>query len=104
MSVQVCGRKPAGSEDPSKQFKESPKKSDQDDDYRWTTASRRFGTAPLKDDGSVSAWFWHTKRMLNAKTKGKKLFHICFNFPLAIGTLCTDDTADLLWQFGNLSH
>ena len=45
LSVQVCGRKPAGSEDLSNQFEESPKKSDQDDDYKWTIASRRLGVA-----------------------------------------------------------
>ena len=43
LSVSVCGRKPVGTEDLSKQPEESPKKSDQDDNCRWTTRSRRLG-------------------------------------------------------------
>ena len=44
--VLVCGRKPAGTEDSPKRSKESPMKSDQDGDCRWTIGSRRLGTAP----------------------------------------------------------
>ena len=43
LSVSVCGRKPAGTEDLSKKSKESPVKSDQDDNCWWTTGSRRLG-------------------------------------------------------------
>ena len=46
MSVLYCGRKPTGLEDLPKQTKESPEQSDQNGDCRWTTGSRRFGTAP----------------------------------------------------------
>ena len=46
LSVSICGRKPAGTEDAPKRSKESLVKSDQDGDCRWTTGSRRLGTAP----------------------------------------------------------
>ena len=46
LSVSICGRKPAGTEDSLKHSEESPEKSDQDGDCRWTTGSRRFGTTP----------------------------------------------------------
>ena len=43
LSVSICGRKPAGTEDSPKHSEESPKKSDQDGDCRWTIGSRRLG-------------------------------------------------------------
>ena len=51
LSVSVCGRKPAGTEDLPKHSEELPEQSDQDGDCRWTTGSRRFGTAP------ATIWF-----------------------------------------------
>ena len=50
LSVSACGRKPAGIEDSPKHSEESPEKSDQDGDCKWTTGSRRFGTAPMTSD------------------------------------------------------
>ena len=47
LSVSVCGRKLVGAEDLPKRSEESPVKSDQDGDCRWTTGSRRFGTVPM---------------------------------------------------------
>ena len=52
LSVSVCGRKPAGTEDLSKQPKESPEKSDQDDNFRWTTGLRRLKLRLRQ------IWFW----------------------------------------------
>ena len=46
LSVSVCGRKPAGTEDSLKHSEASLEQSDQNSGYRWTTGSRRFGTAP----------------------------------------------------------
>ena len=43
LSVSNYGRKPAGTEDPLKQSEESPEKSDQDSNCKWTTGSRRLG-------------------------------------------------------------
>ena len=43
LSVSVCGRKPAGTEDLSKQPEKSPETSDLGDNCRWTTGSRRLG-------------------------------------------------------------
>ena len=46
LSISVCGRKPAGTEETPKQSKESPTKSDSNGDCKWTTGSGRFGTMP----------------------------------------------------------
>ena len=46
LSISICGRKPAGTEDAPKRSEESLVKSDQDGDCRWTTGSRRLGTTP----------------------------------------------------------
>ena len=46
-----CVRKPAGTKDTPKQFKESPERVTQNGDCRWSTASGCIGTAP------TTIWF-----------------------------------------------
>ena len=61
LSVSVCGRKPAGTEDSPKHSEESPEKSDQDGDCKWTTGLRRFGTTPMINLVSKLVYRWHQR-------------------------------------------
>ena len=68
LSVSICGRKPAGTEDAPKRSEESPVKSDQDGDCRWTTGSRRLGTAPTKSEGEKGGGTWEEAESLISET------------------------------------
>ena len=69
LSVSICGRKPVGTEDAPKRSEESLVKSDQDGDCRWTTGSRRLGTAPTTNLVLELVHRWHQREEFAGRLK-----------------------------------